>query len=116
MTLPEGSRIAEFEVIEALAGGGFGVVYLAHDQVLDRRVALKEYMPARLAARRPDETLSFRSKEDEELFEMGKRSFINEARLLAQFDHPALAKVYRFWEERGTAYIVMPFYQGRTLR
>ncbi len=44
------------------------------------------------------------------------RSFINEARLLAQFDHPSLVKVYRFWEERGTTYMVMPCYQGRTLR
>ena len=35
--------------------------------------------------------------------------FINEARLLAQFDHPSLVKVYRFWEANGTAYMVMPF-------
>ena len=40
------------------------------------------------------------------------RSFINEARLLAQFDHPSLLKVYRFWQENGTTYMVMPFYAG----
>ena len=39
-----------------------------------------------------------------------------EARLLAQFDHPSLLKVYRFWQERGTTYMVMPFYRGDTLR
>jgi serine/threonine protein kinase len=44
------------------------------------------------------------------------RSFINEARLLAQFDHPSLLKVYRFWQEKGTTYMVMPFYRGDTLR
>ncbi|MBB3640001.1 hypothetical protein FHY06_003127 [Variovorax sp. BK613] len=44
------------------------------------------------------------------------RSFINEARLLAQFDHPSLLKVYRFWQEKGTTYMVMPFYRGETLR
>ena len=44
------------------------------------------------------------------------RSFINEARLLARFDHPALVKVYRFWEERGTACMVMPYYEGPTLK
>src|SRR6202008_3597005 len=38
-----------------------------------------------------------------------------EARLLARFDHPSLVKVYRFWEENGTAYMVMPFYEGPTL-
>ena len=45
-------------------------------------------------------------------FDAGLKSFINEARLLAQFDHPSLVKVYRFWEANGTAYMVMPFYEG----
>ena len=44
------------------------------------------------------------------------KSFINEARLLAQFDHASLLKVYRFWEGNGTAYMVMPFLEGATLR
>ena len=39
-----------------------------------------------------------------------------EARLLARFDHPSLVKVYRFWEANGTAYMVMPFYEGVTLK
>ena len=44
------------------------------------------------------------------------KSFVNEARLLAQFDHPSLVKVYRFWEANGTAYMVMPFYEGITFK
>ncbi len=44
------------------------------------------------------------------------KSFVNEARLLARFDHPALVKVHRFWEENGTAYMVMPYYEGPTLK
>ena len=40
----------------------------------------------------------------------------DEARLLAQFDHPSLVKVYRFWEANGTAYMVMPFLEGTTLK
>jgi serine/threonine protein kinase len=51
-----------------------------------------------------------------ETFQIGLRSFINEARMLAQFDHPALVKVYRFWEANGTAYMVMPYYEGITLK
>jgi serine/threonine protein kinase len=43
-------------------------------------------------------------------------SFVNEARLLAHFDHPAVVKVHRFWEAHGTAYMVMPFVHGPTLR
>src|SRR5262249_37748174 len=49
-------------------------------------------------------------------FALGLRSFINEAQLLASFDHPSLVKVYRFWEDNGTAYMVMPYYQGVTLK
>jgi serine/threonine protein kinase len=49
-------------------------------------------------------------------FKAGLKSFVNEARLLARFDHPSLVKVYRFWEENGTAYMVMPFYEGPTLK
>ena len=52
------------------------------------------------------------SERHRETFDPGLRSFINEARLLAQFDHPSLVKVYRFWEANGTAYMVMPFYEG----
>jgi hypothetical protein len=36
--------------------------------------------------------------------------------LLARFDHPSLVKVYRFWEDKGTAYMVMSFYRGSTLK
>ena len=46
-------------------------------------------------------------------FAAGLRSFVNEARLLARFDHPSLVKVYRFWEDNGTAYMVMPYLRGR---
>ena len=44
------------------------------------------------------------------------KSFVNEARLLARFDHPALVKVFRFWEANRTAYMAMPYYEGPTLK
>src|SRR6516225_4328826 len=73
-------------------------------------------MPASLASRGHDSSVAVRSERHRETFEVGRRSFVNEARLLAQFDHAALVKVYRFWEANGTAYMVMPFYDGVTLR
>ncbi len=115
--LPVGARIGEFEVHRLIGEGGFGIVYLCYDQVLDRYVALKEYMPSSLAMRQ-DATLAIvvKSKHHEETFEAGLKSFINEARLLAQFDHPSLLKVYRFWQANGTAYMTMPYYEGPTLK
>lgn len=114
--LPAGTRFGEFEIMRVLGVGGFGIVYLAQDHSLERQVALKEYMPAALATRRAGAMISVRSASFAETYAMGLRSFINEARLLARFDHPSLVKVYRFWEDNGTAYMVMPYLQGRTLR
>ncbi len=114
--LPLGHRLQEY-VIEGLIGeGGFGIVYLARDTQLGRVVALKEYMPSSLATRGGDHQVSVRSTRHRETFELGLRSFVNEAQLLASFDHPSLVKVYRFWEQNGTAYMVMPYYQGPTLK
>ena len=114
--LPFGHALQEY-VIEGLVGeGGFGIVYLARDTRLGRNVALKEYMPANLATRGANHTVSVRSERHRETFDLGLRSFVNEAQLLASFDHPSLVKVYRFWEANGTAYMVMPFYQGPTLK
>ncbi|KQW50010.1 MULTISPECIES: serine/threonine-protein kinase [unclassified Roseateles] len=114
--LPVGSRQAEFEVIRVLGEGGFGIVYLARDHALERTVALKEYMPAALALRGDASQVRVRSERHRDTFEAGLKSFINEARLLAQFDHPSLVKVYRFWEANGTAFMVMPYIEGKTLK
>lgn len=114
--LPIGSRQAEFEITRVLGEGGFGIVYLARDHALERMVALKEYMPAALALRGEGDQVRVRSERHRDTFEAGLKSFINEARLLAQFDHPSLVKVYRFWEANGTAFMVMPFVEGRTLK
>jgi serine/threonine protein kinase len=111
-----GTRLAEFEITSVIGEGGFGIVYLVFDHSLQRTVAIKEYMPAALAARGTDHNVSVRAKRHEEAFEAGLRSFINEARLLAQFDHSALIKVYRFWEQNKTAYMAMRYYEGRTFK
>jgi serine/threonine protein kinase len=114
--LPMGTRVGEFEITRLVGQGGFGVVYEAWDHALERVVAIKEYMPSTLANRQSDGSVVPISERQRETFDVGMRSFINEARLLAQFDHPSLLKVYRFWQERGTTYMVMPYYQGITLK
>jgi len=114
--LPRGTRLQEY-VIEGLVGiGGFSIVYRARDLRLDRVVALKEYIPASLATRGANGSVVARGPRHQPHYDLGLASFINEARLLAAFDHPALVKVYRFWAENGSAYMAMPFYEGITLR
>ena len=114
--LAVGTRLGEFEITGLLGEGGFGIVYLAYDSSLERHVALKEYMPSAFASRTMLAEVRVKSERHLETFQAGLRSFVNEARMLAQFDHPSLIKVYRFWEANGTAYMIMPYYQGITLK
>jgi serine/threonine protein kinase len=114
--LPVGTRVGEFEIQEVIGVGGFGIVYRAWEPALEREVALKEYMPMGMVGRGPDGHVTLRSRTHEADFSLGLRSFVNEARLLARFDHPSLVKVHRFWEANGTAYMAMPFYKAQTLR
>lgn len=113
--LPEGARLLDYEIVGLIGEGGFGIVYLAYDATLERHVAIKEYLPATLASRASSQAVMVKSQRHADAFGTGLRSFINEARLLARFDHPSLVKVLRFWEGNGTAYMVMPFYEGPTL-
>jgi serine/threonine protein kinase len=114
--LSAGTRFAELEILRTLAVGGFGIVYVARDHALDRQVAIKEYMPGQLAQRQGGTLVSVRSAIYSDTFDAGRRSFVNEAKLLARFDHRSLLKVYRFWEANGTAYMLMPYLRGRTLK
>ncbi|MBS0444946.1 MAG: serine/threonine protein kinase [Proteobacteria bacterium] len=116
-TLPEGTRLREYEVVGLVGEGGFGIVYLAYDHTLQREVAVKEYMPASIATRAHGSAqVVVKAERHADTFRVGLKSFVNEARMLARFDNPSLVKVYRFWEQNNTAYMAMPYYEGATLK
>lgn len=114
--LRPGTRLQEYVVEGLIGAGGFSIVYRARDTKLDRVVALKEYLPAAFALRDARGTVAPRTPRHADAYLLGLRSYLNEARLLASFDHPALLRVYRFWPENGTAYLVMPLVEGATLK
>ncbi|MBN9430798.1 MAG: serine/threonine protein kinase [Burkholderiales bacterium] len=114
--LPLDTRLGSYRLTRVVGQGGFGIDYEAQDLSLQRRVAIKEYMPSQLATRSDGCTVHPISSRSAKTFELGRRSFVAEARLLAQFRHPGLLEVLHFWEENGTAYMAMPFYEGRTLQ
>ena len=96
--------------------GGFGITYLAFDTKLETRVAIKEYLPRDLAGRDGNHaTISAHSEEDGEFFRFGLTQFLQEARTLAKFDHANIVRVRNFFEENGTGYLVMDYYDGVTL-
>jgi len=115
-TLPKGFWLNEYQ-IESVLGkpGGFGITYLATDTHLRQLVAIKEYLPTDFAVREGRSTVCVRSVSDEEAFRWGLKCFIEEARVLARFSHPNIVRVLRYFEENGTAYMVMEYQKGRCL-
>lgn len=113
--LPEGYLLQEYKITGTLGFGGFGITYSAIDTHLEKLVAIKEYLPATLAVRIDGSTISAKSEEDKESFNWGLDRFLDEARVVARFDHRNIVKIYRFFEQNGTGYIVMEFIDGKTL-
>jgi serine/threonine protein kinase len=96
--------------------GGFGLTYLGWDEKLSIRIAIKEYLPREYAGRNRDrQTILAHSGQDREAFSFGLTQFLQEARTLARFNHPNVVRVRSFFEENGTAYLVMDYYEGMTL-
>ncbi len=97
--------------------GGFGITYLGWDSQLATFVAIKEYLPREVAGRHHDHlTVSAHTNADAEHFRYGLEQFLLEARTLAQFDHPNVVRVRTFFQENGTAYLVMDYLQGNSLQ
>ncbi len=114
--LPVGQVLNDYRIEGILGQGGFGITYLATDTSLQIKVAIKEYFPREFAVR--DRTLTIRASgnnEDRENFTWGLGRFLEEARILARFDHPNIVSVRRFFETNGTAYLVMDYCDGEPL-
>ena len=114
--LPPGAAILEYVVERTLGGGGFGITYLARDGNLDLTVALKEYLPADLAFRAADGSVQSLGESADAQFQWGRERFLDEARALAAFRHPNIVRVLRYFQAKGTAYIVMEYESGESLK
>ena len=96
--------------------GGFGITYLGWDINLERKVAIKEYLPKRLATRAENGVdVALREEAERKDFEFGRKEFLAEARTVARFDHPNVVRVRNFFRANGTAYMVMDYYSGISL-
>ena len=113
--LAAGTSLGEYRIEQVLGTGGFGLTYLATDQNLRLKVALKEYLPSSLAERADDSSIRPRDGDAAQTFAWGKERFLDESRTLASFKHPAIVRVMRFFEANATAYMVMEFVEGMSL-
>ncbi len=107
-----------YEVEAVLGHGGFGITYAAYDQSFGARVAIKEYLPRHLATRGEGKArVSVYSGEARRHFDYGLKKFMEEAQLLAQFaHHPNVVSARDYFEANGTAYMVMEYAEGVTLK
>ena len=109
----------KYLVGKAIGEGGFGITYIGMDLNLEMRVAIKEYYPNGCAVRdmSGSSTVQSYSGEQKTYFEEGREKFINEARIMAKFiDLPNIVTVKEFFKENHTAYIVMEYVDGKTLK
>ena len=113
--LPEGHRIEEYELVRVLRAGDFDVTYLASDRNLNAKVVLREYLPSEIATRTADNSVAPQEDTFREDFEWGMERFLDQARTLAQFQHPNIVRVHRSFAAQGTAYMAMEYVEGETL-
>ncbi len=113
--LENGYLLHWYAIKSVIGRGGFGITYLAHDNNLDRSVAIKEFMPEDFAMRSSNSRVLPKQGKKEKLYKWGLRRFVDEARTLAKFNHPNIIRVLSVFEENNTAYMVMEYAQGKDL-
>ena len=92
-----GHRLSHYRIVEQIGAGGMGVVYCAHEEQLDRDVAIKVLPPGSLAD------------------DLARKRFRKEALSLARLNHPNVATVHEFGSQDGTDFLVTEFIAGLTL-
>lgn len=117
VALPEGTVLVDdYRIERVLGAGGFGITYLATEIPLARYVTIKEYFPIDFAARNGAEDVCPRSLECSSDYTWGLDRFLAEAQTLAKFNHPNIVRVYRYFRDRNTGYIVLHFEEGASFK
>ena len=105
-----------YTIGKVIGNGSFGVTYIAWDNMLERKVAIKEYLPSEYATRVAGQNSIAIFNEKNNQFSTGMEKFIDEARRLAKFENEeGIVKIFDHFYQNDTAYIVMEYLDGITL-
>jgi len=113
--LPPGTLLGRWRIERALSAGGFSIVYLGRSPA-GAPMAIKEYMPSKITARKKGHMVKCETPDGQRPFDAGLKDFFREAEAISRIDSPAVTRAEDFFLANGTAYLVMPFEHGRTLR
>ena len=118
--LRKGTRLIGRYTIEGVLGqGGFGITYLGMDELHEKPVAIKEFFPQGIVTRNIEyqDTVTVTFVGEKDNYEKGKERFLKEARTMAKFSKDkGIVKALDFFEINNTAYIVMEYLEGVTLK
>jgi WD40 repeat protein len=115
LALPVGTKLkGRYSVGKVLGQGGLGITYLGWDISLARPVTIRELFP--LGCVRNQTMVQPTPPDVQREFPHIKHRFIEEAKLLAKLNHPGIVKVYDYFEENNTAYMIMELLKGKSLR
>jgi serine/threonine protein kinase len=117
LALPPGQILDNNYEIEGVLGqGGFAITYRARDRSLNAAVAIKEFFPTGLATRTSPVTVIPVGPHAVGQLDWARERFRKEAQTLAKFRHPNIVRVLRVFEENNTAYAVLDFENGPSLK
>jgi len=116
--IPGEVLVYRYTIGKVLGYGSFGVTYIGWDNLLEKKVAIKEYLPNEFVTRveGTSEVTVFDGEKSQQ-FTIGKDKFTDEAKKLATFNKSkGIIAVYDQFEDNGTSYIVMDYFEGETLQ
>mgnify|MGYP002768926741 FL=1 len=107
-----------YKIEEVIGAGGFGITYRAWDPLLQSYVAIKEYYPSGIATRSADSSkVCVPVGQEHREYHRGRIRFLKEAQDVARFQsEPNIVSIYDYLEENDTAYMVMEYLHGCTLK
>ena len=107
-----------YKIEEVIGAGGFGITYRAWDPLLQSYVAIKEYYPSGIATRSADSSkVCVPVGQEQREYHRGRIRFLKEAQDVARFQsEPNIVSIYDYLEEKDTAYMVMEYLHGCTLK